>query len=48
MTYKDEEGQEIKGTTNYAWVAIYKKYDEEWKIDCIASTNQPGKEEILK
>ena len=47
VTYKDEEGQDIKGTTNYGWVAIYKKYGEEWKIDCVASTSQPSKEEIL-
>ena len=47
VTYEDETGQQIEGTTNFSWVAIYKKYGEEWKIDCVASTNKPSKEEIL-
>ena len=47
VKYKDEEEQEIQGTTVFAWVAIYKKYGTEWKIDCVASTNKPSKEELL-
>jgi hypothetical protein len=41
VKYKTEEGQEIIDSTFYAWVAIYKKYGEEWKIDCVATTNLP-------
>ena len=45
--YKNDEGQEIQETTIFAWVAIYKKYGNDWKIDCVASTNQPSVEQIL-
>jgi hypothetical protein len=35
----DEKYYESK--TMFSWVAIYKKYGEEWKIDAVASTNLP-------
>jgi hypothetical protein len=41
LTYKDQEGNEVKGETHYAWTTIYKKYGEEWKIDCVTSTEKP-------
>lgn len=41
VTYKDEEGETIEGETHFAWTAIYKKYDGQWKVDCITSTNKP-------
>nr|WP_321232753.1 nuclear transport factor 2 family protein [uncultured Psychroserpens sp.] len=41
VTYKNEEGDEIEGSTHFAWTSIYRKYDEEWKIDCSISTNKP-------
>jgi len=37
----EEDSKLIESITNFAWVAIYKKYEEGWKIDCVASTNQP-------
>ena len=27
-------------TTNFAWLAVYKKTPDGWKIDCVTSTNQ--------
>lgn len=41
LTYQDENGETIEGTTHFAWTTIYKKYGEEWKIDCVTSTNRP-------
>ena len=46
INYSDENGIIQKESTKYSWVAIYKRYKDGWKIDCIASTNQPSK--ILK
>lgn len=42
LTYKDEEGKSIEEKTHFAWTTIYKKYGDEWKIDCVTSTNEPG------
>jgi hypothetical protein len=33
-------GKEIIDTTDFAWLTIYKKYKNEWKIDCVCSTNK--------
>ena len=41
ITYEDENGDLIDDETHYAWTAIYKKYGEEWKIDCVTSTEKP-------
>jgi hypothetical protein len=41
VTYKDENGNTAEGETHFAWTAIYKKYGDEWKIDCVISTNRP-------
>ena len=46
VRYEGDEGQEIRDVTTFAWVAIYKKYGSEWKIDCVASTNKPNEETI--
>lgn len=35
----DMNEQTIQDTTLFAWIAIYKKYGNEWKIDGVASTN---------
>ena len=43
VAYKDENGETINGETHFAWAAIYKKYGDEWKIDCAISTNKPIK-----
>jgi len=42
LTYKDEEGNTVEGQTHFAWTAIYKKYGEQWKIDCVTSTQKPN------
>lgn len=36
----DKNGKEIMGTTNFAWLTVYKKYKSEWKIDCVCATNK--------
>ncbi|MEL7118316.1 MAG: nuclear transport factor 2 family protein [Bacteroidota bacterium] len=41
LTYDDGEGNMLEDETHYAWTAIYKKYDNEWKIDCVTSTEIP-------
>lgn len=41
LTYQDENGETVEGSTHFAWTTIYKKYGEEWKIDCVTSTNVP-------
>lgn len=40
VSYKNEKEETIEGETHFAWTAIYKKYGDEWKIDCITSTNK--------
>lgn len=43
---KDSVGNAIEETTHYAWVSIYRKQsDGNWKLECIASTNEP---EVVK
>lgn len=39
---KDSTGSAVEETTHYAWVSIYRKQnDGNWKLECIASTNEP-------
>ncbi len=40
VTY-EAKGKKYESTTIFSWVAIYKKYGEDWKIDAVASTNLP-------
>ncbi|MCB9289630.1 MAG: hypothetical protein H6560_20170 [Lewinellaceae bacterium] len=40
VTYPDERGGTIADTTDFAWIAVYKKYAKGWKIDCVASTDR--------
>jgi len=42
ITYKNENDSLVEEETHFAWTAIYKKYDNEWKIDHVASTNKPS------
>ena len=42
VNYPDENGNPYKSETHFAWTAIYKKYDGEWKIDCVTSTERPA------
>lgn len=41
VTYEDKNGNIVEGKTHFAWTAIYKKYGDEWKIDCVTSTDKP-------
>ena len=41
ITYEDENGDRVDDETHYAWTAIYKKYGDEWKVDCVTSTEEP-------
>jgi hypothetical protein len=45
VTYEDENENLIDDETHYAWTAIYKKYGDQWKIDCVTSTERPNKNE---
>ena len=40
VTYVDENGDPATGETHFAWTAIYKIYDDQWKIDCVTSTEK--------
>ena len=42
VTYKDQMGNTVLGETHFAWTTIYKKYGEQWKIDCVTSTERPA------
>jgi len=48
VAYKDTTGETIEGETHFVWTAIFKKYGNEWKIDCITSTEKPNDTEKLK
>lgn len=39
ISYPDTSGVKQEYLTNFAWVAIYKKYGNDWMLDCIASTH---------
>ncbi len=41
VTYNDGNGNVEEGKTHFAWTAIYKKYGDDWKIDCVISTDKP-------
>lgn len=40
VQYLDENKKRVDEKTIFAWVAIYRKYPEGWKLECISSTNQ--------
>ena len=40
VAYDDEAGNRVEEETHFAWTTIYKKHGDEWKIDCVTSTNQ--------
>lgn len=42
VTYKDETGETIESETHFAWTTLYKKYGNDWKIDCVTSTEKPN------
>ena len=41
LTYQDENDSTVEGSTHFAWTTIYRKYGDEWKTDCVTSTNVP-------
>jgi hypothetical protein len=41
VTYPDEQGNSVSSETHFAWTAIYKKYGQDWKIECVTSTERP-------
>ncbi len=47
VKYSNENEELIREKTEFSWVAIYRKYDEGWKIDCVASTNKPSVSENM-
>jgi hypothetical protein len=43
---KDTAGNLIESTTHFVWVSIFRKQkNNDWKLECVASTNEP---EIIK
>ena len=42
VSYEGEDGSTIEDETHFAWTTIYKKYGDEWKIDCVTSTSKPN------
>jgi hypothetical protein len=38
---KDSTGNTLEETTHFAWIAIYRKHNDDWKLECVASTNEP-------
>jgi hypothetical protein len=42
LEVKDSVGQPFEESTHFGWVSIYRKQnDGNWKLECIASTNEP-------
>jgi len=40
---KDSVGNPFEETTHFAWIAIFRKQTSgDWKIECVASTNEPS------
>ncbi|MEO9476896.1 MAG: nuclear transport factor 2 family protein [Cyclobacteriaceae bacterium] len=42
VEYENENGETEVGETHFSWTAIYKKHADEWKIDCVTSTEEPS------
>ena len=40
LTYPDTLGKPLYDSANYAWVSIYRKIDNQWKLVCNASTQE--------
>ena len=40
LSYPDSTGKPFYDTTHYAWSSIYRKYHNEWKVECNISTNK--------
>lgn len=42
VSFKDENENLVEEKTHYAWTTIYKKYNNEWRIELVTSTNKPS------
>jgi hypothetical protein len=40
LKLKDDVGNAIFDTSEFAWLSVFKKINNQWKLDCIASTNK--------
>ena len=40
ISFKDKNGDDSKESTDFAWVSIYRKFNDVWKMDLNASTNK--------
>jgi len=47
LTFPDGEGNTIRQSVRYAWVAIYEKLNDTWKLTANISTNQAPTKEVL-
>ncbi|MEM7575642.1 MAG: hypothetical protein AAF433_22250 [Bacteroidota bacterium] len=41
LAYPLDDGSSYVDTTYYAWTTIYRKYADEWRVDCVTSTTVP-------
>lgn len=48
LTYPMEQGDTIESKTEFAWLAVYRKKNREWKIESVASTNKPEETNVIK
>ncbi|MEO9968046.1 MAG: hypothetical protein ABJF11_19795 [Reichenbachiella sp.] len=47
VKYQNDSSQWIRGRTEFSWLAVYKKTDQGWKVDAVASTNLPDEETVI-
>lgn len=40
LATKDSTGKAVTDTTDFAWTSIYRKQNNEWKLECNTSTNK--------
>lgn len=47
VKYQNDSSQWMRGRTEFSWLAVYKKTDQGWKVDAVASTNLPEEEAVI-
>ncbi|HAA12739.1 MAG TPA: hypothetical protein DCE41_14020 [Cytophagales bacterium] len=47
LTFPDGEGNTVRQSVRYAWVAVYEKRDAQWMLTANVSTNQQPVKELL-
>lgn len=40
LEFEEEAGKVVSDTTDFAWLSVYRKENNQWKLDGIASTNR--------